>query len=72
MSSHLSDFDPGPLPQSDNNAELQRESLKALNAFLRGQDDLLFREERVEDYGVDGSFELKVKGACPIFVVRSS
>lgn len=54
-------------PQSDNNAELQRESLKALNAFLRGQDDLLFRDERVEDYGVDGSFELKLKGGMTNF-----
>jgi len=42
------DFDPGPLPSSDGNAELQRESIKALNAFLKGQDDIILRDERVE------------------------
>ena len=52
--------DLGPLPISDEKAELQRESIKALNALLRGQDDILFRDERIEDYGVDGSFELKL------------
>jgi hypothetical protein len=51
--------DLGPLPISDQNAELQRESIKALNALLKGQDDIIYRDERVEDYGVDGSFELK-------------
>jgi len=52
--------DLGPLPTSDENAELQRESIKALNALLKKQDDIIFRDERVEDYGVDGSFELKL------------
>lgn len=52
--------DLGPLPISDEKAELQRESIKALNALLKGQDDIIFRDERVEDYGVDGSFELKL------------
>ena len=55
-------LDLGPLPKSDDNAELQRSSLKSLNALLMGQDALLFRDERVEDYGVDGSFELKLHG----------
>ena len=52
--------DLGPLPVSDEKAELQRESIKALNALLKGQDEIIFRDERVEDYGVDGSFELKM------------
>lgn len=60
MSQLPDDF--GPLPQSDRNAELQRESIKAINELLRGQDDLIFRDERVDDYGVDGSLEVKVKG----------
>jgi hypothetical protein len=60
-------FDTGPLPASASSAELQRESIKALNAFLRGQDDILLRDERVEDYGVDGSFELKLRGGFTNF-----
>jgi hypothetical protein len=52
--------DLGPLPISDEKAELQRESIKALNGLLKGQDNIIFRDERVEDYGVDGSFELKL------------
>jgi hypothetical protein len=59
--------DLGPLPLSDDNAELQRESLKALNALLKGQDNIIFRDERVEDYGVDGSFELKLHGRMTNF-----
>jgi uncharacterized protein DUF4365 len=59
--------DLGPLPVSDNNAELQRESIKALNALLKGQDNVIFRDERVEDYGVDGSFELKLHGRMTNF-----
>jgi hypothetical protein len=59
--------DLGPLPISDDNAELQRESIKALNALLKGQDDIIFRDERVEDYGVDGSFELKLQNRMTNF-----
>ena len=57
----------GPLPQSDENARLQRESIKALNTLLRGLDDLIFRDERIEDYGVDGSLELKIAGRMTNF-----
>ncbi len=57
----------GPLPKSDENARLQRESIKALNKFLFGLDDLVFRGEPVEDYGVDGSFELNVAGRMTNF-----
>jgi hypothetical protein len=60
-------FNAGPLPASDSSAELQRESIKGLNAFLRGQDDILFRDERIEDYGVDGCFELKLRGGITNF-----
>ncbi|MGO8733303.1 MAG: DUF4365 domain-containing protein [Terriglobia bacterium] len=54
--------DLGPLPKSDENAELQRTSIKALQALLLATDCIVFRDERIEDYGVDGSFELKVAG----------
>jgi hypothetical protein len=57
----------GPLPKSDDNARLQRESLKALHKLLVGLDDLIFRDERVEDYGVDGSFELNLAGSMTNF-----
>lgn len=60
MNSGSDTSDLGPLPISDEKAELQRESIKALNALLMGQDGIIFRDERVEDYGVDGSFELKL------------
>jgi hypothetical protein len=53
--------DMGPLPESDDNAELQRRSFKALCAFLEEQDTIVFRDERIEDYGVDGSFELNLE-----------
>lgn len=59
--------DLGPLPKSDDNAELQRKSIKALNALLQDQDNLIFRGEPVEDYGVDGSFELKIGGRMTNF-----
>jgi hypothetical protein len=50
----------GPLPKFDENARLQEESLKALSKLLFGQGNLVFRDERIQDYGVDGSFELKI------------
>jgi hypothetical protein len=59
--------DLGPLPESDENAELQRSSIKALNSLLQDQDALLFRDERTEDYGVDGTFELKIADAMTNF-----
>lgn len=49
----------GPLPKADRNAELQRRSLGALKAFLP-PDRFLFRDERVDDAGVDGSLELLI------------
>lgn len=59
--------DLGPLPQSDDNAELQRTSIKVLNSLLQDQDAILFRDERTEDYGVDGAFELKIGGRMTNF-----
>lgn len=50
----------GPLPESDENARLQRESLKALQRLLSHRDSLIYRDERVEDFGIDCSLELKV------------
>jgi hypothetical protein len=57
----------GPLPESDENARLQRESIKALHRLLAGLNDLVLRDERIEDYGVDGSFELNVAGRMTNF-----
>ena len=57
----------GPLPKSDDNARLQRESVKALHKLLAGQDDLLLREETKEDFGVDCSFELSLGGQMTNF-----
>jgi tetratricopeptide (TPR) repeat protein len=50
----------GPLPESDENARLQRESFKALQRLLSYRDSLIYRDERVEDFGIDCSLELKV------------
>jgi len=58
-----SEDDLGPLPQGDRNAELQKLSLvafqEALTPFV---DRLWFRDERVDDTGVDGSLEVKAEG----------
>lgn len=59
--------DLGPLPESDQNAILQDRSLKALNALLEPQEVIKFRDERVDDYGVDGSFELRLHGRMTNF-----
>lgn len=53
----------GPLPQGDRNAELQKLSLTALEGTLAAfVDRLWFRDERVDDTGVDGSLEVKQEG----------
>jgi hypothetical protein len=57
----------GPLPECDENARLQRESIKALNRLLARLDGLVLRDERIEDYGVDGSFELDIAGRMTNF-----
>ena len=57
----------GPLPESDQNAILQDRSLKALNALLEPQEVVKFRDERIDDYGVDGSFELRLHGRMTNF-----
>jgi len=69
MGVNLKDFSTklGPLPQSDENARLQRESFKALGRLLSGQDSLVFRDERIEDYGVDGSLEVNFGGLMTNF-----
>lgn len=51
----------GPLPTVDEASVLQRESIRALNAVLPTK-DFLFRDERADDFGVDGSLELLVDG----------
>lgn len=52
----------GPLPTADRNSELQRQSLGALRALLP-TDKFVFRDERIDDAGVDGSFELLIDSA---------
>lgn len=49
----------GPLPKADRNAELQRLSIRALQAALPS-DRFVFRGETTEDAGVDGSLELLI------------
>jgi hypothetical protein len=51
----------GPLPIADNNAELQRRSIAAIHSSLPAG-KFLFRDERAEDAGVDGSLELLING----------
>lgn len=52
----------GPLPKSDRNAELERMSLAAFRALLPAN-KFLFRDERTDDVGVDGSIELLIGSA---------
>jgi hypothetical protein len=54
--------DLGPLPKSDRKAELERTSLAALHAFLP-TDKFVFRDERIDDAGVDASIELLIDSA---------
>ena len=53
--------DLGPLPTADRNAELQRLSIAAFQSSLP-VDKFVFRDERADDAGVDGSLELLVDG----------
>ncbi len=47
------------LPKADRNSELQELSIKAFNAALP-VDKFVFRDERINDAGVDGSLEVKI------------
>lgn len=48
-----------PLPQSDDNAQLKRDSYFAIQGILKGHGDkVIFREEGAEDYGCDAFLEL--------------
>jgi hypothetical protein len=51
----------GPLPKADRNAELQRKSIAQFQASLP-PNQFVFRDERSEDAGVDGSLEVLVDG----------
>ena len=51
--------DLGPLPIADRNRELEQRSITALKAALPS-DIFLFRDERTDDAGVDGSLELLI------------
>src|SRR6266404_1016372 len=51
----------GPLPKADHNAELQRRSIAVFQVSLPS-DRFLFRDERADDAGVDGSLEALVDG----------
>ena len=52
----------GPLPIADSNSELQEKSIKALNALLKTTGDLILRDERTNDWGVDCSLEVRLSG----------
>lgn len=51
----------GPLPISDHASVLQRRSIAALKRQLP-ESEFLFRDERVDDFGVDGALEIFVEG----------
>src|SRR6266478_419999 len=51
----------GPLPKMDRNAELQRRSIAVFQESL-APDKFVFRDERADDAGVDGSLEVLVDG----------
>jgi Domain of unknown function (DUF4365) len=50
-----------PLPKADLNSQLQRKSIARFQAFLP-VDRFVFRDERVDDAGVDGSLEILIDG----------
>lgn len=54
--------DLGPLPKGDRQDALQQLSIKAFRNLLP-EDQFLFRDERVDDKGVDGALEVKVGGS---------
>ena len=51
----------GPLPVVDAGSILQEESIQAFRAALPPT-EYLFRDERTDDYGVDGALELRSEG----------
>jgi hypothetical protein len=53
----------GPLPAVDEKSILQAESILALQAALPLR-DYKFRDERADDFGVDGSIELLANGSA--------
>src|SRR4051812_44508322 len=53
----------GPLPLVDAGSILQEQSKRALQAALPIS-EYIFRDERTDDYGVDGSIELLANGTA--------
>ncbi len=52
---------PNPYPQGDISSRLQRKSIKKFEALLP-EHLFIFRDERIDDYGVDGSLEILIDG----------
>ena len=50
---------PNPLPKADDNSRLQRRSIVSFQEILPGE-LFVFRDERVDDAGVDGSLEILI------------
>lgn len=50
-----------PLPEADSNSQLQRKSIVSFQAFLP-VNLFVFRDERIDDAGVDGSLEMLIDG----------
>jgi hypothetical protein len=48
------------LPEFDENARMQEQSVRALNALLKHENQFLLRDERHQDYGVDAVLELLI------------
>lgn len=62
----MTTHDFGPLPRADGGSQLQRESLQALHGVLPVA-DWIFRDSRVEDYGVDVELEVLANGDATHF-----
>ncbi|MBI1900558.1 MAG: DUF4365 domain-containing protein [Planctomycetia bacterium] len=61
MAAQPEDCDLGPLPRATREHELEQLGINALRAALP-TDRFLFRDERVDDQGVDGSLEICMAG----------
>ncbi len=62
----MPDYDLGPLPKGDRNDDIQQLCLNAFRNCLP-VDRFLFRDERVDDKGVDGALEIKLDGSYTNF-----
>jgi hypothetical protein len=50
-----------PLPKADSNSQLERKSIMSFQKMLP-TDQFVYRDERADDSGVDGSLEILIDG----------